>query len=128
MKGLRRPIQTYVIHGLWIVMAFSWFTINTSNLGKWILGVMTAAVISFAYVVIKRNYFEVSNGKLIINEGIFRTKTIILDGIEKVDVEPSPFSFSKIILKDKTIIKYQGNQTNYKELSEFMAQFNIPVE
>jgi hypothetical protein len=85
-------------------------------------------MISIIHMIIKRNYFEVSNDKLVINKDFFRTKIIDLDKIEKVDIEPGPFSSSRIILKDKTTIKYLDNQTNEKELREFMGQFSIPVE
>lgn len=79
-------------------------------------------------MTLRRNYIEVIDNKLIINEGIFKTTTIDLDKIEKFDIEPGPFTASKIILRDKTKIKYSDSQTNDKELREFMGQFNIPVE
>jgi len=79
-------------------------------------------------MILKRNYFEVADNKLIINEGIFQTKTIDLDKIEKFDIEPGLFTASKIILKDNTKIKYSDSQTDHKKLKELMGQYNIPVE
>ena len=79
-------------------------------------------------MILRRNYFEVADNKLTINEGVFKTTTIDLDKIEKFEIEPGPFTASKIILKDNTKIKYSDSQTNDKELKKFMGQFNIPVE
>ena len=79
-------------------------------------------------MIIRSNYFEIADNRLVINEGIFRKITIDLDKIEKFDIEPGPFTASKIILKDKTKIKYSDSQTSDKKLKEFMGQYNIPVE
>ena len=76
----------------------------------------------------RRNYFEVVDNRLIINDSFLRTRTIDLDKIEKFDIEPSPFSSSKIILKDKTQIRYLDSQVDDKKLKLLMGQFHIPVE
>lgn len=128
-QGIKRPIQAYIFHGLGIAMAIYWSTTNASEIGRWILWIgATAGIISLIHITLKRNYFEVADNKLIINEGIFRTKTIDLDKIEKFDIEPGPFTASKIILKDKTKINYSDNQTDDKKLKMLMRQYNIPVE
>src|SRR5690606_15837764 len=128
-QGIKRPIQAYIFHGLWIAMVIFWSTINSSEIGRWILWIgATAGTISLIQMILKRNYFEVADNKLIINEGIFQTKTIDLDKIEKFDIEPGLFTASKIILKDNTKIKYSDSQTDHKKLKELMGQYNIPVE
>lgn len=128
-QGIKRPIQGYLIQGLWVALLIFWSTTNSSVIGRWILLTGAAAgVISLTFMTLRRNYIEVIDNKLIINEGIFKTTTIDLDKIEKFDIEPGPFTASKIILRDKTKIKYSDSQTNDKELREFMGQFNIPVE
>lgn len=128
-QGIKRPIQAYLFHGLWIAMVIFWSTINSSEIGRWILWIgATAGTISLIQMILKRNYFEVADNKLIINEGIFQTKTIDLDKIEKFDIEPGLFTASKIILKDNTKIKYSDSQTDHKKLKELMGQYNIPVE
>jgi membrane protein YdbS with pleckstrin-like domain len=128
-QGIKRPVQAYFFHGLWIAMVIFWSATNSSEIGRWILWIgATAGTISLIHMTLKRNYFEVTDNKLIINEGIFRTKIIDLDKIEKFDIEPGPFTASKIILKDKTKIKYSDNQTDDKKLKELMGQYNIPVE
>ena len=110
-------------------MVIFWSTTNSSQMGRWILWIgATAGMISWIHMTLKRNYIEVDDKKLIINEGIFRTKTIDLEKIKKFEIEPGPFTASKIILKDKTKIKYSDSQTDDKKLKELMGQYNIPVE
>ena len=110
-------------------MVIFWSATNSSEVGRLILWTGAAAgIISLMHMILRRNYFEVADNKLIINEGFFKTTTIDLDKIEKFDIEPGPFTASKIILKDKTKIKYSDSQTDDKKLKEFMGQYNIPVE
>ena len=128
-QGIKRPIQGYLIQGLWVAMLIFWSTTNSSEIGRWVLWTGAAAgTISLTYMILRQNYFEVIDNKLIINEGVFRTTTIDLDKIEKFDIKLGPFTASKIILRDKSKIRYSDSQTNDKELREFMGQFNIPVE
>lgn len=128
-QGTKRPIQAYLLHVPWIAMAIFWSTTTSSEIGRWLLLIATAAgAVSFIYMIVKRNYVEVADNKLIINDGVFRTRTIDLAKVEKFEIEPGPFTASKIILKDKTTIKYSDSQTNNKKLKEFMDQYNIPVE
>jgi hypothetical protein len=128
-QGLRRPIQVYIYHGLWIVLTALYAIKNSSDFGRWTLIVMAiVGTVSFISILAKRNYFEVKDNKLIINKDYFRTQLIELDKIEKFDIEPGPFGSSKIILKDQTKIKFLDSQTDQKELKDFMGQFDIPVE
>ncbi len=128
-RGLKRPIQTYLFHVFGIAMTFYWSFINSTEFGQWTLRILTiVGLISLVYGIVRRNYFEVIDNKLVINENIFRKRIIDLDNIEKFEYEPGPFTSSKIILKDKSKIKYSDSQTDDKELKEFMGQFNIPVE
>jgi hypothetical protein len=128
-QGIKRPIQAYFFHGLWIAMMSFWSATNSSEIGRWILcSGAVGGTISLTHMIVRRNYFEVADNKLIINEGIFRTTTIDLEKIEKFDIEPGPFTASKIILKDKTKIKYSDSQTDGKKLKEFMREYNIQVE
>jgi hypothetical protein len=128
MKQGKRPIQVYLVQGLWIAMIIFWSTINSSEIAPWILWIgAVAGIFSLTHMIVRRNYFEVTGNKLVINEGIFKKTTIDLDKIEKFDIEPGPFTASKIILKDKTKIKYSDSQADDKKLKEFMEQYNIPV-
>lgn len=128
-QGIKRPIRAYFFHGLWITMMIVWSITNSWEMGRWILWIgAVSGIISFVHMILKRNYFEVVDDKLVINEAIFRTKTIDLDKIEKFDIEPGPFTASKIILKDKTKVKYSDSQTDDRKLKELMEQHNIPVE
>ena len=104
-------------------------TINSSEIGRWVLWIGAfAGIISLGHMIVRRNYFEVVDNKLIINEGLFKRTIVDLDKIEKFDIEPGPFTASKILLKDKTKIKYSDSQTDDKKLKEFMGHYNIPVE
>lgn len=110
-------------------MVIFWSTKNSSEIGRWLLWAGAAyGITSLMHMVFRRNYFEVADNKLIINEGVFKTTTIDLNKIERFDIEPGPFSASKIILKDKTKVKYADSQTDNKQLKAFMGQYNIPVE
>jgi hypothetical protein len=127
--GLRRPLQAYLIHGLWIALTIYYSTTNSTEFGQWSLRLMTlVGTVSLIHMIIKRNYFEIVDNKLIINRDYFRATTIDLDKIEKINIKPGPFTSSSIILKDKTTVKYLDSQTNDKDLKQFMGQFNIPVE
>ena len=101
-------------------------TLDSMNWFAWIG--MTVTSFQLAYTLIKRNYLEVINNELHINEHFFSQRVINLDKIEKFDIEPSPFTSSKIILKDNSRVEYSDSQAEDKALKAFMAQFNIPVE
>lgn len=128
-QGIKRPIQAYLLHVLWIAMLIFWSVTSSSEIGRSILWIGAAAgTISLTHMIVRRNYFEVADNKLIINDRVFKTTTIDLEKIEKIEIEPGPFTASKIILKDNTRIKYSDSQTDDKKLKEFMEQYNIPVQ
>ena len=129
IRGIKRPIQSYLFQVLWIAMVLYFSTKDSSQVAKWFF--WTAALfglISLGHMIWRSNYIEVRDNKLVINEGIFNRRLIALDKIEKFDIEPSPFTASKIVMKDQSLIRYSDSQTSEKKLKEFMAQFNIPVE
>lgn len=127
-RELKRTYQTYLIHTVCIVFTFYCSLRNSSDFGQWSLRLMTIiGVISFIHMIIKPNYFQVRGNNLIINKGLFLTKTLHINQIEKIVINSGLFSSSKILMKDKTIIKFSDNQINYFEFKEFMQQFNIPV-
>lgn len=110
-------------------MAGYWATTNTSEFGRWALVIIAVwGIIQIVFCVTKRNYFEVTENKLIINESLFKTVEINLANIEKFEIETNPFSTSKIILKDGKKIKYSDSQVNGGELKKFMEQYGIQVE
>lgn len=79
-------------------------------------------------MIVRKNYFEIVDDKLIINRDFFRKQTVDLKEIEKLDVEPGPFTSSKIVLKDQSVIKYMDSQLDDKELKEMFGRLKIPVE
>jgi hypothetical protein len=102
---------------------------NSTDFGRGTLVIMAAVgTVSFITILLRRNYFEVKDNNLIIQKGYFRTQSIALNKIEKLDIQPGPFGSSKIVLKDRTTVKFHDSQADLKELKYFMGQFGIPVE
>ena len=131
MKKLfvRRPLQVYLYHVAWIAATVIYAYRNSTVFGRSTLIVMSIiGTFSFISLLLKPNYFEVKDRMLVMNKDFFRKKCIEIDKIEKLDIEPSPFTWSKIVMKDKTEIKYWDSHVDDKELKEFMSQFNIPIE
>ncbi|MGE0589691.1 MAG: hypothetical protein AB7O48_14030 [Cyclobacteriaceae bacterium] len=82
---------------------------------------------SLITMIVRKNYFEIIGDKLIINRDFFRTQTVDLTDIVKIDIEPRPFISSKIILKNQSVIKYMDDQLDDNELRQLFGQLNIPV-
>jgi hypothetical protein len=127
--GVKRPIQVYIYHGLWIILTLFYLSKNSTDFGRFTLILITSVgAVSFINILFKRNYVEVKNNTLIINRDFFRIQSIDMSEIKKFHIEAGPFTSSKIILKDNSEIKYSNHQMNYKELKELMLQFSISVE
>jgi len=128
-QGVKRPISAYLLQGLWTLVTFYWSTNNSTEIVQWTFRVCGLyGLVALAHMMIKSRYIQVTDNKLVLNDSVFRKTTIDLDQIEKFDFEPGPFVSSKIILKDKTKVKYTDSQTDFEKLKEFMGQYNIPVE
>lgn len=128
IKGLKRPIRVYLHYGIWVAYTI-YFSMSKESYVQWFLWVMASiGTISLINMIIKVNYFEIINEKLVINKDFFRTKTVDLNKIAKINTASGFFSSPKIILKDETSIKYNIDHLKEGKLQEFMAQFNIPVE
>ena len=126
---MNRPFHIYLTNML--LFLFCWYktTRSQSELAQWgwgILGIVLFA--SFLYTLIKPHYFEVKNSQLIINRDFFRTTVINLDDIQKIEIAAEPFTYSRIVLKNQSKIKYMDSQVNDKDLKAFVKQFNIPIE
>jgi hypothetical protein len=126
---VRRPISVYVFMGLWILWASYKSTVSSTPFGQfsWITLDLLVAV-NLLNILRKTNYFELTENKVIINRDYFRTQVVDLDKIEKIWIEPGPFKSSKIILKDKTEVKFNDSYADSKELKEFMVHLQIPIE
>ena len=125
---LKRPVKAYLFEVLSIAIILSFLTLAVPDALHWVI-IIAAAVrtIALIYMLIRSGYIKVSDSKLIIYDTLFRTTSIDLDRIEKFQIEPHPFTSSKIILKDKSSVKYSDMQVNDEKLKEFMAQFGILV-
>ena len=110
-------------------MTISYAVRNSTELGRLALIVLAIiGAVSFVSILKKRNYFEVRDKRLLINKYFFRTQTIKLFEISRVEIEPIPFISSKIYLKNGRFIKYWDHVANEKEVKELLGQFNIPIE
>lgn len=110
-------------------MVIYWALKSTSDIWAWMFWVAAAAGgVSLVFKILRTAYFEIAGDKLVINVSVFKTRIIELNKIEKFVIEPSPFSNSKIVLKDKTEVKYSYSQTDDGKLRELMAQYVISVE
>ena len=128
-QGVKRPFRIYIIHGLWIILTFYYSTTNSSELGQWILRLLVViGLISFISTIINKYYLEVVDNKLVLHKDFFRTQTVDLDKIVRFILEPDPFTSSKIVLKDNSVVKYMDSQTDNKELKELLKRFNIPIQ
>jgi hypothetical protein len=87
--------------------------------------ILVLTIISSINLYIKRYYIEVVESSLIIHRDYFRTTSINLNNIEKISIEPG--SFTSIILKDKTEVKFVDTDVDLKKLREFLAQLRIPI-
>lgn len=126
---VRRPISVFVFLGLWILWASYKSTISATAFGQfsWITLDLLAAM-NLLSILRRPNYFELTDNKIILNRDYFRIELIDVKKIEKIWIEPGPFKFSKIILKDKTEVKFNDSYADSKELKEFMGQLQIPIE
>lgn len=126
---VKRPFTVYLFHGIWILWGiYKLATIHSAG-GRFSWTVVTLlASISLWSVLRKQNYFELVDNKLIIHKDYFRTQSIDIDQIEKIDIEPGPFKYSRIIMRDKSEVKFNEDYLDNKDLKEFMGKLNIPIE
>ncbi len=126
---VKRPITVFVFHGLWILWGLYKLTNSNSTFGQFSWSILTLlASINLWSMLRKKNYFELIDNKLIINKDFFQTQSIDVDKIEKIDIEPGPFKYSRIILRDKTEIKFNDSYVDKTDLKEFMGRLSIPIE
>jgi hypothetical protein len=126
---VKRPIEIYIFHILWIALTTFKSFDNTPLFAKilWIAA-LVISVIQFANAVIRKHYFELHNNKLLINKDFFIRRYIEVDEIEKIKIEPGPFKYSTILLKNKTKVKFNDSYTDNKELKELMNNLNVQFE
>ncbi|HEV8515154.1 MAG TPA: hypothetical protein VGQ59_17855 [Cyclobacteriaceae bacterium] len=127
-KGIKRHLQVYILHGLvTLLVIYKIFnSATTQGRSSWIL-FLVLGIISFANILINKHYIVIRESSMIIHQDYFRTKSINLNDIEKIEIEPGPFKSSSIVLKDKTKVKFIDSYIDIKELKEAMNNFNISV-
>lgn len=127
--GIKRPTYTYILPFLGITIGvLGMYRSNWSAVEYWIwLIFMTSWAVKLLNVIRHRNCFELDDDSIVLRRlTFFNAARIEIADIEKIKTVNSMFKSPKIILKDKTSIKFDSF-VDKKELSEFMVQFGIPV-
>lgn len=102
---------------------------SSTELGRLALIVLAImGTVSFVSILRKRNYFEIRDKRLLINDYFFRTRAIKLFEISRVEIESMPFIASTIYLKDGRVVKYWNHVANEKDVKDLLGRFNIPIE
>jgi hypothetical protein len=114
--------------GLWMIWASYKSTVSHTTVGQF-LWIFSDVLVALNLVNILRhsNYLEFADNKIIIHKDFFRTKVIDVDVIDQVIIEPGPFKYSKILLKDKTEVKINDSYADGKDMKEFMEQLKILI-
>lgn len=95
-----------VIWGMWFLLALYWMV----------------------KVLLKPQYIELTGTKLTVYDNFFRSKTVDITDIERIEIEAGPFSRSKIILKDnKGRVKFDYYQVRNEEFDALMKELNVPI-
>jgi len=125
---VRRPVGVYIFHLVWILYAPYKAYVSSSDfaLYSWMI-ILMLVLANFFNILVRKNYFEIKDNQLCIYRDYFRIEVIQLDKIDRVDLESSPFRYSRIILKDKSEVKFNDHYTGRESLNKLMQQLNIPV-
>jgi hypothetical protein len=127
-KGIKRHIRIYIFHGLLTALVIYKILNSVTIVGKSSLTlILILGVLSFLNILVYRHYIEIVESSVVIHQDYFRTKSVNVKDIEKIEIEPGPFKFSFILLKNKTKVKFNDNYIDIKELKEAMSNFNISV-
>lgn len=126
---VRRPLSVYVFMGLWMIWASYKSTVSQTTIGQflWLISDVLVALNS-VNMLSYTHYLEWIDSKVVIHRDYFRTRVIDVDRIDEVILEPGPFSYSKIKLKDGTEVKFNDTYADGKDLKEFMERLRISME
>ena len=126
---VRRPLTSHIFHGLWILLTL-YKTVDSQSPGKFIWGLLFIVSIALLVrVIFKGSYLEKDGSSLIINGDFFQTRTVQITDIERVEIEPGPFSDSRIILKDgKGRVKFNYHNVNSEDFNDLMRSINVPIK
>jgi hypothetical protein len=127
-KGIKRLAQIYIFHGLLSALVIYKIFNSATILGRSsLILILVLGIFSFANILINKYYIEIVESTIVIHQDFFRSKSINVSDVEKIEIEPGPFKLSSILLKDKTKIKFNDNYIDLKELKETMSNFKISV-
>lgn len=127
--NLKRTFECYLFSGLWVLFTiFKAFTSTIPSAKPVWIAVVILAITLFVNMIVRPNYFEVIQNKLLINKDFFSRKSLELDEIEKVLIRNGVFESSKVVMKNKSEIRFKYRYVNSKDFQELMNKLRIPIE
>lgn len=122
MNKVRRSWLAYLNYGLLLLLSLcQLFLTHTIWTYGWMLIGFCSAII-LVRIILKPYYFEVNGTHLLIHRDFFYKDLVLIDDIEKIELEESPFSKSYIRMKSPKIeVGFQYlivNDTDFKRLQE----------
>ena len=127
--NIKRPGWIYFLQIFWIYTMGVYAIRNSDSIARFTLIVLGAlGFILLINSLVKRNYFEIRNSELFINHAFFRTRSVKLKEISRVEIEPGPFTRSKIYLKNGQVISYLDTLASEAKVKQLLGEYNIPVE
>lgn len=126
---VRRPIKSHVVHAGWIALTL-YQTVDRGFPARMIWGLLLLHAIALAIrVILKPQVLELTGTKLTIYSDFFRSQTVDITDIERVEIEAGPFSHSKIVLKgNKGRVKFDYYQVRNEEFDALTKALNVPIE
>jgi hypothetical protein len=105
-------------------------TLDSGPPAKYVWGLLFASSIAILLrVILKRNYMELRESKLFVYGDLFHTQTTDISAIERIEIEPGPFSHSKIFLKEKKgIIRFNYSNVDDTEFKVLVKYLNVPLK
>lgn len=126
---VHRPAKSHFFHATWVALTL-YETVDSGFPARAIWGVLFLHAVALAVrAMLKPQILELTGTKLIIYGDFFRSKTVDVSDIERIEIEAGPFSYSKIILKDnKGRVKFDYYQVRNEEFDVLVKELNVPIE
>ncbi|HWA32938.1 MAG TPA: hypothetical protein VG737_02355 [Cyclobacteriaceae bacterium] len=126
---VRRSAWSYLSYGsLFLLSLGKQFSVYTSWKYYWAF-IALAALIVLVRIIIKPHYFEVRGSRLIVNRDLFYEDYVEINHIEKFELQESPFSKSRIRLKEHRIgLEFNYYVVNDKDFKRLTQSLRLKVE
>lgn len=125
---VRRPITSHVFHAAWIALTL-YQTIDSGFPARMIWGLLFLYAVALAVrAVLKPQVLELTGTKLTIYGDFFRSKTVDITDIDRIEIEAGPFSNSKVVLKgNKRHVKFNYYRVRNNDFDALLKELNVPV-